>query len=153
MPSGRWCKKVKGRFHYFGKVADDPKGEAAIALWTEQKDDLLAGRTPRPKADGFTVRELCDRFMVSRRRKMDAGELTAASFADCFATCRRIIDFFGAARLVADRIGCEGVFSCAHRRGRCAHRPSGCATCPRIDDEASAGVPLRSRVSPLSKSA
>jgi len=75
--TGRWCKKVKGRFHYFGKVADDPKGEAAIALWNEQKDDLLAGRTPRPKADGFTIRELCDRFMVSRRRKMDANELTA----------------------------------------------------------------------------
>lgn len=28
--TGRWAKKVRGKFHYFGKVADDPKGEAAL---------------------------------------------------------------------------------------------------------------------------
>ena len=25
--SGRWAKKVRGRFLYFGRVKDDPKGE------------------------------------------------------------------------------------------------------------------------------
>jgi len=100
--TGRWCKKIRGRFHYFGKVADDPDGQAALARWLEEKDDLLAGRTPRPKADGFTVRELCDRFMASRQLKMQADELTAASFKDYYDTCRRIIGFFGAQRLVAD---------------------------------------------------
>ena len=39
-------KKVRGRFSFFGKVADDPKGEKALEPWLEQKDDLLAGRTP-----------------------------------------------------------------------------------------------------------
>ena len=34
--------------------------------------------------------------------KMDSGELTAASFGDYFATCKRIIDQFGKARAVAD---------------------------------------------------
>jgi len=29
-PSGCWCKRVKGRFHYFGKVADDPEDKAAL---------------------------------------------------------------------------------------------------------------------------
>ena len=29
------------------QVADDPEGEKARVLWNEQKDDLLAGRTPR----------------------------------------------------------------------------------------------------------
>ena len=51
--TGRWTKKVKGRFHYFGKVADDPEGEKALNLWLDQKDDLLAGRTPRTKAEGL----------------------------------------------------------------------------------------------------
>ena len=41
-------KKVRGRFHYFGKVADDPDGQKALELWLAQKDDLLAGRKPRP---------------------------------------------------------------------------------------------------------
>jgi hypothetical protein len=44
--NGRWAKKVRGKFVYFGKWADDPKGEAAVDLWLDQKDDLLAGRTP-----------------------------------------------------------------------------------------------------------
>lgn len=41
--SGRWAKKVRRNFAYFGKVADDPTGEAALNLWLEQKDELLAG--------------------------------------------------------------------------------------------------------------
>lgn len=73
--TGRRAKKIRGEFKYFGKVAGDPNGEAALNLWLEQKDDLLAARTPKPKSDGLTIRELCDRFMVSRRRKLDSGEL------------------------------------------------------------------------------
>lgn len=26
--SGRWCKKVRQKQHYFGKIADDPKRES-----------------------------------------------------------------------------------------------------------------------------
>ncbi len=100
--TGRWCKKVRGRFVYFGYAKDDPDGSKALESWREQKTDLLAGRTPRPKSDELTIRELCDRFMVSKRAKMDSGELTAASFGDYFATCKRIIDQFGKARAVAD---------------------------------------------------
>ena len=48
--SGYWCRKVKDRVYYFGKVADDPKGVAVLELWLEQKDDLLAGREP-PRED------------------------------------------------------------------------------------------------------
>jgi hypothetical protein len=27
---GYWAKKVRQKLHYFGKIADDPKGEAAL---------------------------------------------------------------------------------------------------------------------------
>ncbi|MGA2059790.1 MAG: hypothetical protein ABSG67_04865, partial [Thermoguttaceae bacterium] len=54
--TGRWCKKVRGRFVYFGKVADDPQGKSALNKWLDQKDALLAGRTPRPiMPDTLTV--------------------------------------------------------------------------------------------------
>ena len=43
--TGYWCKKVKGWVYYFGKVADDPKGKAALGLWLEQKDELLASES------------------------------------------------------------------------------------------------------------
>jgi hypothetical protein len=33
--TGRWCKKVGGQFHYFGKIADDPDGQVALAKWLE----------------------------------------------------------------------------------------------------------------------
>ena len=42
--TGRWCKKVRGKFHYFGYAKDDPDGSKALDLWREQKTDLLAGR-------------------------------------------------------------------------------------------------------------
>jgi len=40
----RWAKKVRGRFCFFGKVADDPEGEKALKLWLEEKDDLVASQ-------------------------------------------------------------------------------------------------------------
>ena len=50
--SGRWAKKVRGKFAYFGKVANDPKGEAALLLWLDQKDDLLSRPDPSGQALG-----------------------------------------------------------------------------------------------------
>ena len=47
--SGRWAKKVRQKFRDFGKIANDPQGQAVLAEWLRVKDDLLSGRTPRPK--------------------------------------------------------------------------------------------------------
>ena len=101
-PSGRWCKKVRGRAHYFGRIDADPDGEKALEEWLRVKDDLLAGRTPRPKGDGLTVADLCNRFLTNRHTKMEAGELSASSFADYYATCDGIVKAFGRTRLVSD---------------------------------------------------
>jgi hypothetical protein len=56
----RWAKSVPGKRHYFGKCIDDPTGKAALELWLNQRDDLMAGRTPRQTGEGLTVGELCD---------------------------------------------------------------------------------------------
>ena len=73
--SGRWANKVRGKFHYFGKTADDPKGQAALRLWLDQKEDLLAGRTPRISRDGLNVRHLCNHFLTAKQQQRDAGEI------------------------------------------------------------------------------
>lgn len=99
---GYWAKKVRQKLHYFGKITDDPDGEKAINSWLDQKDDLLAGRSPRVHREGFTVRELCDRFLVSRRHKLESNELALVSFRDYYATCKRIIGAFGSSRVVSD---------------------------------------------------
>lgn len=70
---GYWAKKVKGQIRYFGKVADDPKGQAALDKWLEQRDDLLAGRTPRVAGDGLAIRDLCNRFLTAKQGKLESG--------------------------------------------------------------------------------
>jgi integrase len=100
--NGRWAKKVCGKFCYFGKWSEDPKGEAAIRLWADQKDDLLAGRTPRANREGFIMASLCNHFLTAKEQQRDAGDITPRSFADYFATCKMLICAFGKNRLVDD---------------------------------------------------
>ncbi len=102
--AGYWAKKVRGKLRYFGKVVDDPKGDAALEKWIEQRDDLIAGRVPRVKANGLTVRELCNRFLSVKKDLLDSGELAPRSFAELHATCKRIGDSFGWGRLVVDLV-------------------------------------------------
>lgn len=100
--AGYWAKKVRGKLVYFGKVASDPKGESALALWVDQKDDLLAGRTPRIHRDGLTVRDLCNAFLTSKKQLVSNGELSPRTWSDYHATCERIIAAMGKTRLVDD---------------------------------------------------
>jgi integrase len=83
-------------------VADDPQGKVALELWLKQRDDLLAGRTPRVHPEGLTIKDLANRFLTNRRTKLDSGELAATTFADYHAACARLVRFFGPGRLVAD---------------------------------------------------
>jgi transposase InsO family protein len=62
-PSGRWCKKSRGKLHYFGQW-DDP--DAALKKYLEQKDALHAGRMPRPDADVVTVKKTVNAFLRAK---------------------------------------------------------------------------------------
>jgi integrase len=95
----RWAKKIRGKIHYFGPWGD-PDG--ALNKYLEQKDDLFAGRKPRPQVDGFTVRDLCNHFLNSKRHLLDTRELTQRTFDDYKAACDRIVQAFGKKRLVED---------------------------------------------------
>jgi integrase len=95
----RWAKKIRGKLHYFGPWAD---ADGAIRKYLDQKDDLHAGRTPRVAGDGLIVRDLLNRFLTSKRHLVDTREITERTFADYFATCKRIGDAFGLTRLVDD---------------------------------------------------
>jgi len=99
-PSGRWCKKVRGKIHYFGPL-NDP--DAALAKWLREKDELLAGRVPRsPVPDGLTLKQLANSFLKHKRTLVTAGELSPRTLADNYRTCAAMIDHFGQARLLDD---------------------------------------------------
>jgi hypothetical protein len=66
-----WRKKVRGRFHYFGKANEK---QAALERWLDVKDDLLAGRTPAPKGDGLTVADLCNHFLTYKKQLHGSGQ-------------------------------------------------------------------------------
>lgn len=101
--AGYWAKKVRGRTVYFGRVSDDPKGKAALELWLEQKDDLLAGREPRAKStEGLTVADACNEFLAHKEAFRDNGELSPRTFRGYYDTCARVVKAFRRDRIVAD---------------------------------------------------
>jgi integrase len=101
--NGKWAKKVRGKFRYFGKWTDDPKGARAIQKWLDEKEDLLAGREPRPVGDaGPTIKFLCDSYLTHKQSQRDNGEIKPLTFEELLKTCLRITAAFGRGRLVAD---------------------------------------------------
>jgi hypothetical protein len=43
-PNDQWCKRIKGKLHYFGSWEE---WQEALTPFQEQRDDRYAGRTPR----------------------------------------------------------------------------------------------------------
>ena len=96
--SGQWCKKVAGRFHYFGKVADDPDGQVALERWL----DFLAGRSPRSRAESLTVADLCNHFLTHKRGLVESHELASRTFQRYHANCALLVSQFGKLRPVEE---------------------------------------------------
>jgi integrase len=100
-PTGRWCKKIRGKLRYFGKLAEP---EAALERFNREWPYLKDGRTPPPidMGDGCTIRLLCNAFLTSKKSKLDSGELSPRSFLDYHKICAVLIDKLGRDRLVDD---------------------------------------------------
>lgn len=99
--AGVWAKKIRGKLHYFGPWSDP---QAALDLYLEQKDDLHAGRKPRKAGtpEGLEVREVVNAFLTHKGNQRDTGELRSSSFASYYRSCAKVVDYFGARRLVVD---------------------------------------------------
>jgi integrase len=96
----RWAKKIRGKMHYFGPW-DDPEG--SLNRYLEQRDDLFAGRKPRPKDDDrLTLQDLVNHFLTHKRNIADAREITERTFAEYYSTCELLIGTFGDYRVVSD---------------------------------------------------
>jgi integrase len=87
---GQWAKKIRGHTRYFGSWAD---WRAALDKYLAERDDLYAGRTPRPQA--LSVRDICNRFLASKRLAVDAGEMSPHTWRDYFHCCVRLRDAMG----------------------------------------------------------
>jgi integrase len=111
-PSGTWQKKIRGKIHYFGRWGRIVNGkmvrvegdgwQEALEEYKSQADDLHAGRTPRAKADGLTVIDLCNRFLTAKLRKVESGEVGPRMFQEYREVTDLLVATFGKTRLVDD---------------------------------------------------
>jgi integrase len=111
--SGHWAKKVRGKLHYFGAWGKRDNGKIvwvdkeggwrpALEKYQEQRDDLQAGRTPREKADGPSVADLCNHFLEAKEHQLNAGDIGNKSWRDYLRVAKRLTACFGRDRLVSD---------------------------------------------------
>ncbi len=98
-PAGYWCKKIRGKLHYFGPW-DDPDG--ALAKYLEQKDALHAGRKPRPDTEGLTVKDAANAFLNAKQALVNAGELSPRTWAEYKGMADELVAHLGKQRLVSD---------------------------------------------------
>jgi len=100
-PSGQWAKKIRGRLKYFGVWADP---DAALEKLKRELPYLKDGKKPPlvDVSDGCTLRNLANAFLRSKKRKLDAGDLSPRSFRDYHKTCETVLTFFKKDRRVDD---------------------------------------------------
>ena len=74
-PSGRWCKKRKGKQHYFGPL-DNWQG--ALERFKHDWPYIVDGRTPPPvdTQAGVRLADLANEFLNSKHNRLDNGELS-----------------------------------------------------------------------------
>ncbi|MSR59252.1 MAG: hypothetical protein EXS05_16685 [Planctomycetaceae bacterium] len=105
--SGQWCKKIRGTMHYFGKL-NDPEG--AEKRYLAERDDLAAGRVPRPvevTTGRVDVAFACNAFLHAKRRRVESGELGERHWQELKATCKLLTGAFRRDRLVSDLRGSD----------------------------------------------
>jgi len=96
---GQWAKKVRGRLCYFGPWGD---AQRALRKWHAQREDLLAGRRPRPLApDELRLYQLCNAYLSAKKGLVERGEICERSFGDYLAACRRLCKVLGRDTAVA----------------------------------------------------
>ena len=97
--SGQFCKKIRGKIFYFGKV-DDP--DAALKRYHEHCRDLHSGKATRvERTDEITVAELANEFLSAKDRKRENGDIEAATFVEYHRDCELFVTFFGRGRSVS----------------------------------------------------
>ncbi len=109
--SGKWQKKIRGKTYYFGSWGRRIDGKLerlpgdgwreALEQYLAAKDELFAGQIPSPSTATTTLRDVCNHFLTSKKRKLEAGEIVERTFEELRGTCELLISEFGKSRLVS----------------------------------------------------
>ncbi|MFH1419293.1 MAG: hypothetical protein ABII12_13545 [Planctomycetota bacterium] len=100
--NGQWCKKIRGRVHFFGVLANP---QAALDRYHAVAADLHAGRIPQHRSvptSELTVKAVCNGFLNWQKDRMGAGEIGTRWFEDCRTIVEKFAQAVGKHRLVSD---------------------------------------------------
>ena len=120
-PTGQYCKKIKGKIHYFGR--DKKK---ALEKYLDQAAYLHGGQKPATTgASGTTsINELCDLYLRYQHSKVLAGDLTPRHYSDQTRGLCQLVSFLGEGRKIRNistldlqsyKRRLQGQYSSAHR--------------------------------------
>jgi len=100
--NGQWCKKIRGRVHFFGTWEDS---DAALQCYLSQAADLHAGREARLStvpADGVTVKQVVNHYLTFQVRRAESNEIGFQWFENCRTVLESFTQFVGGGRLMSD---------------------------------------------------
>jgi integrase len=89
--TGRWAKKIKGKFHYFGPWEDSM---GALAKFERTIHDIRLGREPADDAR-LSIKDLVNHFLGAKRDLVDSGELAERTWAEYRTTGATLLDEMG----------------------------------------------------------
>jgi integrase len=96
-PTGQYCKKIKGKMHYFGT---DKK--RALERYLDQAAYLHGGQNATIPGSSSTtsIKELCDLYLRYQHSKVLAGELTPRHYSDQTRSLDQLVSFLGEGRKI-----------------------------------------------------
>ena len=95
--TGQFCKKIKGKMHYFGK---DKK--QALERYLEQAAFLHNGKAKMFKATNciMALKSLCSIYLQHQQAKAASAEITIRHHADQISCLKKFISFIGQHRKI-----------------------------------------------------
>src|SRR4030043_373832 len=91
-PTGKYCKKIKGKIRYFGtdkKKTHEKYLAQAACLYGAQR---LVHKTPNDK---MTLKQLCDLYLHYQNSRVLVGAITAKHYNDLAGSLGRLMAFLG----------------------------------------------------------
>ena len=89
--NGQWCKKIRGKIHFFG-VWNDP--QSALESYLCIATDLHAGKQPRNEilsGDSALVKNVCNKYLTRQQNRVEINEISPRWFDDCRRTVTNFV--------------------------------------------------------------
>ena len=90
--TGQYCKKIRGKLHYFGT-----NKQKALQRPLEQATYLHAGKAPTPSSskDSTSIKILCNLYLDHQGARAEIGEIQPRQVSDQISLLRDFARFVG----------------------------------------------------------